>query len=537
MLKNLKQSEKILLSVLVVAVVVFLFLNILLPKYEKIAELNREVESLSSIVEQYVQMENMQGSDPVSAEEKELDNQLLTYKNDYYIDDFSQDYMILKLNDFAGADTSAVTGFSIEQIAFQKLPEPSADGTEATATDSTDTSYENDPYVNPDAETSTETETEDSGPETISDKYNSENPPPDVEAELGIEDPTTEEETSNAIKLSEINQDLINRDAIDMLYANVNFTGTYDSLLNFTNNIEQYSDSIIIKSVLLEPVVESSTVTTLNTDGEPVSTNGYTYIGSDGYVADVPDETFIQNGTVKGTMELIFLDFKVYDDDLEYSNPVFDDNSDMNTVENPFKPFDNFTTYEKPAPEQGSGSNNTGSGYNNNNSNVETGPTVSYKTIYNFESPEIFFSSSPESTTGYAQLSPLAFEGNNAGKLSYTFTKGMETSTASYVFDTNNILITEPPLSIALKVYELTTFPYDLGITLRDSSGETYNIVLTKTQTDDSSAWTTYEATLPEMAYPCVVKRVFVTTEGHEKTVLQGDLLFDQLQVSKQVTN
>ncbi len=524
MLNNLKQSEKILLSTLIVAVLFFLFLNFLLPKYEEIALLNSEVDNLNSIINNYTQMEDINDSDPISNEEKELDNQLLTYKNDYYIDDFSQDYMILKLNDFAGADTSTLTGFSIDQIAFQQLS--NIEEPEISEVPKTTTDFENDPYVNPDIE-----DQSDSAPTTISDKYNENNPPPDIEEQLGLDTETTTDE-NNSISLSNIDQTTINRDAIDLLYTNVNFTGNYNSLMDFTKNVEQYSKSILIKSITLEPVIENSTLSQLSNDDQPQSTNGYMYINSDGYVDNVPDSLFIQNGTVRGTMEIVFVNFKVYDDALEYTNPIFDDDSDMSTVENPFKSYDNFTNYEKPAPNDNSNSN-----YGGNNIPSITDQSITYKTIYSFESPEVFFSSSPDSTNGNASLSPLAYEGNNAGKLNYTFTKGLETSTASYVFDTNNVLITEPPASVALKVYELTPFPYDLGITLRDSSGETYNIVLTKTQTDTSSAWSTYETTLPEMAYPCVVKRVFVTTENHEKTVLQGDLLFDQLQVSKEVSN
>ncbi len=493
MFKNLKQSEKILLILLLVAIIAYVFLNVYLKKHDEITSLNNNIKAAENRIFALEQGYAIANSDNAKTEqEKELDNKLLTYKNDFYIKDFSQDYLILKLNDFLGENSSAIDGFMIQKISFQKFNPKESITPEATATPDTNTTADT-------ANTPTET-------------------PQQTEPAVPTEQPR--------FNVSEIDLDTLNSDAIDYLYVTLDFVSNFDGLVNYTKNIENFSKSTIIKSVIIEPVVEYASVTDLDTEGEDTSsTNGYTYIGSDGFVKEVPDSVFKENGSVKGTMEIVFIDFKVFDDNIDYHNPIFDEDI-PSTVDNPFKPYDNFTHYNEPTVSNENSYNSSGEYITTN---------VTYNTIYDFETNQIFFSSSPADTKGTATLSPLPYKGNSSGKLIYNFIKGLETGTASYVFDANNILITEKPSSLSLKVYELTSFPYDLGVTIKDSSGATYNVILSETGEDQYSAWKTYESELPELTYPCIVKRIFVTTEGYEKTQLQGELLFDELQVSKSI--
>ncbi len=492
MIKNLKKSEKILLVILALSVVLYLFLNVFLKKFEQINKLSADIALKKSSIFQIEQGNAISGSTNSEAEqEKELDNKLLTYKNDYYIKNFSQDYLILKLNDFLGENSSAIDGFMIQKIAFEKFVP-----TEQTSTTTATT-------------TTTSTTTADT----------TQTPPIEPQKQISVAD---------------IDLATLDPEQVDYLYVTLDFVSNFDGLVNYTKNIEKFSKSAIITSVNVTPVIDYLAIDSSDENGEDsVSTSGFTYIASDGYIKDVPDAVFKENGTIKGTMTIAFIDFKIYEDNLEYHNPIFDEELPA-TVDNPFKPYDNFTHYNEPTTENNNsdyfGNNGFGGGSGSYNA-----PQYIYSTINDFETNQVFFSSSPSDTKGTAGLSPLSYSGNYAGKLTYNFIKGLETSTASYVFDTNNVLITERPETIALKVYQLTAFPYELGVTIKDSSGATYNILLTEKGEDNYSAWKTYEAELPELTYPCLVKRVFITTEGTQKTQLQGELLFDELQVSKSV--
>ncbi len=539
MFKNLKTSEKILLCVLVVAVVFYLFVSVLMPKYAQANTLQSEIETLEAQINTLNNKNSIDANGNGTSEEKELNNKLLTYKNDYFIENFTQDYIILKLNDFLGENTSETDGFSIKGITFSRLSdvesaEPEvekADTAEKTDSSDEDTkdsaTNEKDTKETEDTEKKEETPA-DTEPAKVNDDGTIESNP---EEEKKQEE---EEEKANTFNVSEIDTSTINKDAFDYYYAKVDFVSNFDGLTNYVKNLESFSKSILITSISITPVVENTIV---NEDSEEEqSTSGYQYIASNGYIKDVPDEFFKEKGTVNGTIELVFVNFKVYhnEEELEYTNPIFENNeSDMIKVENPFRAYDNFTYFVEPEPDT-----SFDDGYlsgNGGSLNLEPENRLIYRTIYGFENKQFFFSSTPNSTKGTAQLSPLAYGGSKSGKLTYNFTKGVETNTASYVFDSNSVLVSEKPYSIGLKVYELTEMPYNLGITIKDSSGKSYDLILQK-NVDADSSWVTYQATeLPALTYPCIVKRVFVTTEGLEKTQLQGELLLDNLEVSKEV--
>lgn len=514
MFDKLKTSEKILLGTLVAFIVIFLFSNILMPKYKEVNELELESKLLNQQIINAQQIDKIEDSDSTkTTEEKELDNQLLTYKNDYYIENFSQDNVILKLNDFLGENSSALDGFMIEKISFGKLDESQ--------------------YVQPEP---TETQTTDEQPDTSADDSDTSSDNSSDSDETSNDTNTSEaiDETVPTFQISELNSSAIDPSLLDYYTVSLDFVSNYDNLILYLNNLENYSDSIIVQSVSLTPVVANETVVTVGGDEEVASTNGFSYISSDGFLSDVPDSLFVENGTVHGNILMYFVDLKVYDenDNLEYTNPAFEDDAVLTTVENPFRPYSDFTHYEQA---QTDASSSDGSNYFTGGAGGETveQPARTYKTIYDFETSQYFFSSSPSSTNGTASLSPLSLNGNYSGKLTYNFKKGVETNTASYVFDTNSILISEKPSTVALKVYELTDFPYELGITVRDSAGKSYDVILERNENLESS-WITYEGELPELTYPCIVKRVFVTTSDIEKTQLKGELLFDTLQVSKE---
>ncbi len=525
MFNNLKKSEKILLGVLGVSIIFLIIFNLILPTFTKINDLDEKIIDLNSELTELEQTGKINGSDnSVSAREKEADNILLSYKNDYYIENFSQDYLITKLNDFTIDTTNEDSEFSILQALFTiiEIPETETESTTETSDDDLEDDIEK---LENDADSTSTSNTDENSDDTTTDDE------ADTEDETASEDEKPEIPTT----IAEIDPATLNEDVAQYFGISLDFVANYDGLINYVKNIENFSDALLITSLTITPVVANNAIAEFPSDDttSSASSSGFTYVANDGFVKSVPDELFTQKGMIKGNMQIIFVDLKIYDDgnDFEYSNPIFDEEDDLTIVENPFRPFDDFTHYQEPAPVENDTTGNNNSNNGGNSSFIEM-PSLVYKTIYGFENDQFFFTSSPSSTKGTANSSPISYSGDKSGKLTYNFVKGVENSTASFVFDNNSILITEEPTSVALKVYELTPLPYELGITVKDSTGELYDVILPK-NTDSTELWSTYEGPLPDITYPCIVKRVFVTTNGAEKTQLQGELLLDQLEVSK----
>lgn len=526
MLKNLKKSEKILLSILLGAVIFSLIVVMIIPKFTERANLESQKESLEESIKKLNTEKLIETSpDPsVDKEASEIDNKLLSYKSRYFIDDFSQELLILKLNEFIPADSNNDTNFQTEIVTFTSVtnvPRYKIDDGSFFEYVIPDVDPNQDPNASPaitPAPTATPTPIENADgspvvPDTASQGTN-QTPAPTATPI----DATTATNTTNTSTLLGLSDTTSHTFVSNFLSANIQFTSSYENLITYIKNLEKYTDSYVISSIDIQPVVES----TPEKSPDSESTSGYRWIGDDGYITDVPDSFFMKNAIVKGNMQIVFIEFPIYYDDIEYTTTTVLDklkNTKTPTISNPFAPFDNFVHYTKPAEKPIDIYDDT-----------TYVPSRIYKTVYDFEKSDYFFASSPKSTTGYVSSSPLSYSGNRSGKLGYNFAKGVETSTASLVFDSTSVAVTGSPDTIGLYAYNFSDFVYDIGITVKDSSGVSYDLQLNPVGSY-GSLWKYYEANLPTMNSPFIITRVFVTTNGQEKTQLQGELLIDKIQI------
>lgn len=546
--KKLKKSELILLGVLIFLLFVSLILVVLVPKHKEKQALIKERDSIIASNDKQKSEDAINNADdnPKTSAEKQLDNRLLELKANTFISDFSQETIILKLNEFIEPADSLLETLQIDQVTFLQavnVPRESIENGMFFKTALTPTRSSAIPSVEDAQNAMTDTMTNDDNKDTSADGTNNQNPdvttPPadasdlnitsNADAEQAQSGETAETDPSIIPGLEPLSgQTLVS----NYIGANIQFTTSYDKLVEYIKNLEAYTDSVAIVSINIEPVVELNT----EKESEDESTSGYKIITSDGYVTDAPDKLFTEKAIIKGTMEVVFVEYPVYyDDGIEYTPSVLDEyrNSVISENSNPFEPFANFTHYKLPeqTTDDSLNFNFNDDNYGSDDSGYSSIPKTIQKRIYDFEKNEFFFASTPSSTKGSVSSSSLSYSGNRSGKLSFNFVKGVETSTASLVFDNKSISVTEPVQSIGLAVSELSDFTYDLGITIKDSSGQSFNLPL-KRDSSESYLWDYYSAEVPSLNAPFIVTRVYVTTEGHEKVQTSGDLLLDSIQVT-----
>ncbi|QEK12133.1 LysM peptidoglycan-binding domain-containing protein [Crassaminicella thermophila] len=286
----------------------------------------------------------------------------------------------------------------------------------------------------------------------------------------------------SAIDFSELKTEDVKEYTLDVITVHLPFEGSYDALLDFIKKIREYEKKIIVNGLHIENS---------------------------------------KDGNLSGS---IYLDFYSLPDKAnnDYMNEYFSNHE--SGKENPFIPFDGFIWSDDQLEDEYLTEDN-GQAF------IAEKKFVLNKVLLNgFEKLNTFFVGTPKKVYGKISRDIKSREGKYALKLEYDFLRPRENSQANVVYEGKKVLISKQAENIGIWVYAFEKSNHKIGITLKDSKGKIYTVLLTNQI--DWVGWNNIEAVLPiEIAYPAEVQRIYVESVNFDNKT-KGILLFDRLEVT-----
>lgn len=334
--------------------------------------------------------------------------------------------------------------------------------------------------------------------------------------EGGAEDPEAEELLQNAL--------------VDVLRAEISFTGTYQDLDKYLKNIYDYNKEIIVSDF------------SFSTNNPETKEGNLTlsFYGVRDLKHFVSSERIFKKKSTRGEGGLAFLPYSSFvvakeegesgDGGILIKNP-YDDLSR-------FEP--NYITREDNEAKRDEGGENIEAGNANSNSvnngnggteaateNNELKRDPSAVSLDSFENFDFFFVGS-KSVEGDIHPSTVAFLDSKSAKLSFNFKNPELKNRAYLVFDKNKKLIYTKSTEIGLSYFLDKDFADNkMGLVLVDSAGTEFELYFEIKP--EKGKWRHASVqTKNEFVYPLMVQRLFVEGEGMNQ-LLSGTIYFDDL--------
>ncbi|MDO4753486.1 MAG: hypothetical protein Q4A41_00630 [Bacillota bacterium] len=147
---------------------------------------------------------------------------------------------------------------------------------------------------------------------------------------------------------------------------------------------------------------------------------------------------------------------------------------------------------------------------------------------HSFEDGAYFFVGSDQKMDGSIANSVVAKNGVYSADFQFDFLIMRPINTANLVFSKPQMLY-KPAESMLLQTYAYEFSGHEIGVVVRDSMRREHKIPLSKTV--DWVGWKELKADIPqEVAYPCLIQRIYVEGTGSEQKRM-GRFLFDQLEL------
>lgn len=147
---------------------------------------------------------------------------------------------------------------------------------------------------------------------------------------------------------------------------------------------------------------------------------------------------------------------------------------------------------------------------------------------YSFEDSGYFFVGSDKKMDGEIVNSVVKTNGVYSADFKFDYLFLRPVNVASLVF-TSPQMMYSPAESLVLQVYSYEFSGHEVGIMIKDSMRKEHKVVFSPSV--DWVGWKELVAELPqEIAYPCLIQRIYVEGKGREQKRM-GRFLFDQLEL------
>lgn len=317
------------------------------------------------------------------------------------------------------------------------------------------------------------------------------------------EEPVTSEPTDVS---TEEGKDYLSDSIVDVLRAEIDFTGSYQDLDKYLKNIYDYKKEIIVSSFSFR-------------SDNPETKQGrlsLAFYGIRDLKHFVSSENLFKKKSSRGSGGISFLPYDTY---------VFN-TQDATSEGDGFHvkdPYEDLSKYEpnviiRDGGEEAGGTDEVDRDNKRNASDV---------TLDSFESYDFFFVGT-KGVNGDINASTVSYLDSKSAKMSFDF-KNPETKNRAYlVFDKNKKMIYSESSEIGLSVYlEKELGDNKIGVVLVDSSGSEYELYFEVK--GEKSKWQHISAPCKnEFVYPLMVQRIFVEGEGQNQ-LMSGTLYFDDL--------
>lgn len=334
----------------------------------------------------------------------------------------------------------------------------------------------------------------------------------------GMDSPEGEAEDPEA-------EELLQNALVDVLRAEISFTGTYQDLDKYLKNIYDYNKEIIVSDF------------SFSTNNPETKEGNLTlsFYGVRDLKHFVSSERIFKKKSTRGEGGLAFLPYSSFvvakeegesgDGGILIKNP-YDDLSKFEP--NYITREDNEGKTEEGAEDaQANNTTNSNEGTEADSEDKELKRDPSAVSLDSFENFDFFFVGS-KSVEGDIHPSTVAFMDSKSAKLSFNFKNPELKNRAYLVFDKNKKLIYTKSTEIGLSYFLDKDFADNkMGLVLVDSAGTEFELYFEIKP--EKGKWRHASVqTKNEFVYPLMVQRLFVEGEGMNQ-LLSGTIYFDDL--------
>ncbi len=300
----------------------------------------------------------------------------------------------------------------------------------------------------------------------------------------------------DSINFSEYKKEEIAGTVVNKISTSIPFNGSYDNLLEFLKRVRKNKKKIIIKDINVINNAENLISGSLVLDFYSVPPLG---------------TRKVNDGVINGEFSLKQDPFKPFEG---YIDEFINNQDDDNFVYNNDDKMD--LSVSKDSTE--------------NSYIKDPKEDVNKEILYSFEELDMFFVGNPRSIEGSINIDNNKKQGIYAVKVQYDFLRQRQTNIANFVFDNKKPYIIIQPEYISLMVYSYEKSDHRIGLVLKDSQGDEYNVLLS----DEISwtEWNTLQVDLPEtITYPAKVQCIYVQNNTIESKT-NGIFLLDNMEVA-----
>lgn len=313
-------------------------------------------------------------------------------------------------------------------------------------------------------------------------------------------------------------EELLKNSLIDVLRAEIDFTGSYQDLDKYLKNIYDYNKEIIVSD--------------FNFQGDnPESRKGkltLSFYGVRDLKHFVNAEKIFKNKSSRGKGGLAFLPYSTYVSPADIKEVT----EETPIITNPYEDLSRYepnyiTRDDRPQDNVNDNADNTTTATAENGDKDEPKRDPSAVSLDSFENFDFFFVGS-KNVAGDIHPSTVAFMEAKSARLSYDFKNPELKNRAYLVFDKNKKLIYTKSTEIGLSYFLDKDFGDNkMGLVLVDSSGAEYELYFDIKP--EKGKWRHAVCqTKNEFVYPLMVQRLFVEGEGLNQ-LLTGTVYFDDL--------
>lgn len=318
-------------------------------------------------------------------------------------------------------------------------------------------------------------------------------------------------------------EELLTNSLVDVLRAEINFTGTYQNLDKYLKNIYDYKKEIIVSDFSFS-------------SDNPESREGnltLSFYGVRDLKHFVNAEKVFKTKSSRGQGGMAFLPYSTFVVPKE-EEPAKNENTP--TVKNP---YEDLSRYE---PKEITREEGNRTDQNQNNTSPTDKPDTQDKDkaeegelkrdpnavgLDSFEDFDFFFVGT-KSVEGDINPSTVAFMDTKSAKLHFNFKNPELKNRAYLVFDKNKKLIYSKSTEIALSYFLDKDFADNkMGLVLVDSAGTEFELYF-EIKPEKGKWRHAVAACKNEFVYPLMVQRLFVEGEGLNQ-LLSGTVYFDDL--------
>lgn len=274
---------------------------------------------------------------------------------------------------------------------------------------------------------------------------------------------------------------IIEEEALMKIFSiKCNFEGSYEDLIDFLKNINQYEKKIIIKNINIK---------TKKVD--------------------------MLAGNVLLNFYSLPIIAKYYPREINTLSEVKDLEKDELKTLHPFIPYNELLFIKKNVP------------FSNLNSNNDN---KNFITLYSFEDANVFFVGNSENVYGEVKKDLNAIEGNYAISIKYDFIRSDNENIACLDLEGNSIIIPRQPEIFSLWTYAFEKSDHVIGVVLIDARGKEFKFELIDKV--DWLGWRPLRSILPvNIVYPAMIQRIYIEGTSYSNKT-KGQLLFDKMEVA-----